>query len=392
MKILFISHLFPSEHEPYNGIFNLQRVKALKKKGHEIIVVVPVSITPPLKYLFPLIRMKKIKEYFKNVWSNNAMQDQIPVYYLKWIALPRKILWRYQHAALNFCIKRKMAEIIDIHKPEIVITSVLHPEGSYAKYLKRIYNLPVISIAEGSELLIYPQLYKGIEKIINTINAYCDKIVFVSQNMAERVLSKYNVKNHCVINNGYETEWFFYSPRNDGNKTILRIVSVGSLSFIKGHDLLLEAVKNLSSAELTIIGAGDLHQEYTRFINENNLSRRVTIKEPIKPAELREEFLKYDVFCMPSRSEGSGIVSLEALACGLPVVVSKTGIIPEIIRNGENGFIVNELTSICLQENLIKAVNQKWNKKSIAESVLNYNWDKWAEEMTKIINNTCKLK
>jgi teichuronic acid biosynthesis glycosyltransferase TuaC len=391
MNILYLTHLYPTPNEPNSGVFNYQRVSALKKAGYDIKVVVPVSVTPPVQFIFPSFRIKKTAEFIRKVWfTGNKLQGFEEASYIKWIALPRKFLWSYQHAAMHYCIGKEISKIINDFNPEIVITSVLHPEGSFAKYLKKKFNLPVISIAEGSEILLYPGLYKGINRIIKTINSYCAKIVFVSQNMDEIISQKYNIPNSCVINNGYDKGMFYFVSQSGNDEKPYRILSVGSLDSIKGHDLILEAVRNIPDIFLTIVGTGELLAEYNRFIVENNLTGRIAIKELIDPENMREVYQSNDIFCMASRSEGFGIAVLEALACGLPVVAANKGIVPEVIKEGINGYIINGITAKCVKDGIVKAIDTKWDKKKISESVINYSWDKWAYEMNDLIKRTLK--
>lgn len=324
MRILLFTHLFPSEYEPNNGIYNLHRVKALKNAGHDIVVAVPVSIIPPVKYMFPLPHVKKIYDYIKMIYSLTSMTDgHSATYYLGWIPIPGIMLWRHQHIFLYISIKCKISKIISVYKPDLIITSVLHPEGSCAKYFKQKYNLPVITIAEGSEVLVYPSLYKGFKEILDRINTFSDKVIFVSAEMEKELTCKYHFNNYYTINNGYDNEIFNYTPRRSRNGLSVRIISVGNLNNIKGHDLLLEAVKKIPNAILTIVGDGDLYGKYARYISNNRIQDRVVIKGYTKPKELNALLNANDIFCMPSRSESFGIASVEALACGMPVVASK---------------------------------------------------------------------
>lgn len=386
MKILFFSHLYPSNYEVNSGICNIQRINALRKLGYEVKIVVPVSITPPLKYLMPIPQINKIFRHIKNMRhiEKNKNMDSIDAHYLKWLSLPMRYFWSYQLSALHLSIGRKIDKFINEYRPDIVITSVLHPEGGYAKYFKTKHKLHVISIAEGSELLVYPKLYKGIEKIVENINMYCDRVIFVSKDMAEIINKKYAIANTRVINNGYDDEMFYYSHKPEKCNSTFRILSVGNLDFIKGHDLLLEAVRNIPNVVLTIVGAGDLLKQYADYINENNLTGKVFLKGFVEPSKLNKIYRESDIFCLPSRSESFGVAVLEALACGLPVVASNRGIAKEVICNGVNGFIASDLTPECLEETLSKAISQKWDNKKISESVKDYSWNRWAHEIIEI--------
>lgn len=386
MKIIFISHLFPDETDGFNGISNLSRVKALKRAGNDVIVLKPVSITPPIHYFLPLPNIKKIAG---SIVKTFKMQEQnsyagFPVHNLKWFPLPKKFLWWEQIYSFNLSIGNKVQEIIKRYRPDVIITVVAHPEGTFARYLKKYCGCPVISIAEGSEVLVYPKLYRGISKIVDSLNNYSDRVVFVSENMAENAAAKYNFRNWSIIQNGFESIVFNLSLR-DSARQHKNILSVGSLEYIKGHDLLLEAMKELPGWHLTIVGDGRYEKQYSKYIENNALSDCIRIIKYLSPRELKKLYETSGLFCMPSRSESFGISAIEALACGLPVIASGTGEMKKIIENGVNGFILNELTPLCIEETLIKASKHKWNQEEISDSVKGYSWDRWAKEIMKMI-------
>jgi glycosyltransferase involved in cell wall biosynthesis len=386
MKIILISHLFPDETDGFGGISNLSRAKALKRAGNDVIIIKPVSVTPPIHYFFPLPDIKKITETIVRTIKTEKKNNYagFPVYNLKWFPLPKRFLWWEQIYSFNLSVGTKVREIVKGYKPDAIITVVAHPEGTFARYLKKYCGCPVISIAEGSEILVYPKLYRGINKIAGCLNNYSDRVIFVSENMAENAAAKYNFSNWSIIQNGFESIIFNLSLRDPVRKQ-KSILSVGSLEHVKGHDLLLEAMKELPGWHLTIVGDGRFNKQYSKYIEDNTLSERIKIISYLSPRELKALYAESALFCMPSRSESFGISAIEALACGLPVISSGTGEMKKIIVNGVNGFILNELSSLCIEETLIKASKHQWDREKISDSVKGYSWDRWAKEMTNTL-------
>jgi teichuronic acid biosynthesis glycosyltransferase TuaC len=386
MKIIILSHLFPDAEDGFNGISNLSRAKALKRLGNDVIIIKPISITPPLRCLFPVPRPGKIAGTITVMikMQKRITYEGFKVFNLRWFPLPKKFLWWEQIYTFNLCVRKKVKEIVKGYKPDLIITAAAHPEGTYARYLKEYCGCPVVSIAEGSEILVYPRLYRGIAKIADALNNYSDRVVFVSESMAAAAAEKYNFKKWSVIPNGFENKLFNPGIRNTVRE-FKSILSVGSLEYVKGHDLLLEAMKELPGWKLTIVGNGSCYKEYSRYIAENGMSGRVSIIKYLNQPELKKLYESSILFCMPSRSESFGVAALEALACGLPVVASNTGEMRKVVEKGINGFILSETSPLCIEETLIKASKHEWNPETIAASVKKYSWDKWAKEITELI-------
>lgn len=390
MKILYVTSLFPNTLNPHKGIFNLSRVKALRKLGHEIKVISPIGLTPPNRYLFPCVRFNSIRDYcgpLKRIPFFEVL-EQFEIFHPKWYWLPRKWFWKYEVNLLHLFTGRKIRKILDDFEPDVIIGAWIHPFGTIAKYIKKRFNIPFFAIAEGSDLLVYPKMFKGINSIIDIINNNIEKVIFVSQNMREKVVKKYNVKNSVIIQNGYDNELFYYNnfkAKRNGEK--YKIISVGNLEPIKGYDLLLKAVKNLdNNFHLTIVGDGTLRNEYEEYVRVNTLQDIVTFTGYISHQELKYFYDKSDLFVLPSISESFGIVVLEAMACGLPVVANDVGEVRNIIRDGFNGFFVDQKSVASLRENILKAMNRSWNNLEIAQWIKDkYSWIKWAKNIDMLI-------
>ena len=96
--------------------------------------------------------------------------------------------------------------------------------------------------------------------------------------------------------------------------------------------------------------------------------------------------------CMPSRSNGFGIASLEALGCGLPLIAANVGGFSEIVIEGFNGFLIPSEETEAIAQPLTKAVITKWNNKEIEMLAKeNYSWAKWAKQIEDLHLQNKKL-
>ncbi|GAF94405.1 unnamed protein product, partial [marine sediment metagenome] len=167
IKVLFLVSNFPNLNEKASGLFNLARALSLKKLGCEVKVLTPVGFTPSEKFVFPIPKIKKIIKYIRrqNFIPKFDRIEHFDVYYLKWGWLPRKYFWYSEVNLFHFFAGKRIYKVIKNYAPDVIITSWLHPYGTFAKYIKRKFDIPIISILEGSDILLYPYKFRGINKI-----------------------------------------------------------------------------------------------------------------------------------------------------------------------------------------------------------------------------------
>lgn len=158
-----------------------------------------------------------------------------------------------------------------------------------------------------------------------------------------------------VISNGVDTVRF--SPglygggvrEKHGLQGCRVVLFVGALTrwhSYKGLDVLIEAFAGASRDDplmrLLVVGAGELLPKYQSLALHYNVAEKVHFAGSVDGSLLPEYYAASDTTVLPSRdsSEGFGLVLLEAMACGKAVIGSNVGGIPEIVRNGENGLLV----------------------------------------------------
>jgi glycosyltransferase involved in cell wall biosynthesis len=148
-----------------------------------------------------------------------------------------------------------------------------------------------------------------------------------------------------LIRSAVDTE-FFRPPDRRPPSPALRVVTVGRLRWVKGHELALEAIRRLADGEvpveLEMLGDGPDRERVRYAIQDMGLEDRVRMHGMGTPGEVRRRLQRADVLLHPSLSEGGGppTVVLEAMACGLPVVVTDCGGVCEGVRDGIHGLVV----------------------------------------------------
>jgi glycosyltransferase involved in cell wall biosynthesis len=123
-----------------------------------------------------------------------------------------------------------------------------------------------------------------------------------------------------------------------------RLVCVGRLCEEKGHLVLIEAAAELALAgvafELVLVGDGPIRAQLEALIARHRLSDRIKITGWAPASEVRNYLQTSRAMVLPSFAEGLPVVIMEALALGRPVVSTYIAAIPELVRHGENGWLV----------------------------------------------------
>ncbi|MCF0215181.1 MAG: glycogen synthase [Fibrobacteraceae bacterium] len=182
-----------------------------------------------------------------------------------------------------------------------------------------------------------------------------DGVIAVSEGMKRDVMNLYGVPEDRVkvIYNGIDPE--FYQPTF--NKKILEkygidesrpfVLFVGRITRQKGISQLIQAIPQINKNAQVVLCAGapdtqELANECKHLIEEVQKTRDgvIWIQEMMQHEELRVLYSHATVFATPSLYEPFGIINLEAMSCGTPVVGSAVGGIPEIIVDGETGYLV----------------------------------------------------
>ena len=187
-----------------------------------------------------------------------------------------------------------------------------------------------------------------------------------------------------VIPNGVDTERFV---PGDPAASRAEVLFVGRLVPDKGVDVLLRsfaAVRaRLPEARLVVAGGGDQDLYLRRLARYFGLPPQVDFVGWLTGSELVERYRRADVVAVPSRYEPFGLVALEAMACGRPVVASRTGGLAEIVDDGRTGLLVSPGDHLRLARALVKLLADDPARSSAGyaarEHVLRYTWDLVAE-------------
>lgn len=173
-----------------------------------------------------------------------------------------------------------------------------------------------------------------------------DRVLAPSRFVARVLRREYEVARERieVVPNGVDTSGYVPDDRTPSEPAdVVRVVTVGRLTEQKGIPYLLDAVATLPDdvdVEVTVVGAGPRRESLETSCAELGLADVVTFTGFVPGAELRAAYREAHLFAFPSIYEPFGLVVLEAMASGLPVVAFDAGGVREIVRDGTDGHLV----------------------------------------------------
>lgn len=375
MKILILSRQFPNNIEPIRGIFLKEEVLVLGQQC-SIKVIAPVSWHPLMVFTRQGRRLLKI--------SSKEIVSGIEVFHPRCIAVPlisRPINWLFYFLRVLFLLRN----LKKIFNPQIFYIHFAYPDGVAGVLLAKLFKKPAIVVVRGSDINIMTKsLFTRFMIKYSLKNA--SQIMSVSNDLTEKVL-RLGVKKEKIITIPRGVDFEKFSLLNKEccrkylevplNKKI--ILYVGSLIKIKGVNTLVEAMKHLNEdypdLVLVILGSGVLVKKLKKQVEINNLKHVIKFYGQILHKDMPQWLNACDLLCLPSHNEGTPTIILESLACGVPVVASNVGGIPEIIKNGKNGFIVNPKAPIELKKAILDCLQKEWDSEFLRRTVVDYNWD-----------------
>lgn len=223
-------------------------------------------------------------------------------------------------------------------KPDLIIANHINLMALVALKLSNKFGIPYRIISHGTDtkLLLKDRRYCD---IFGTAARRAEKILSTSKFVAGEIQT--TVGGRIVVLGGaVDRELFYPSPTMPQVKN--RLIYAGRLVTEKGLWVLIEAFSlQKSASELELVGEGPLRDEIETFLSGSPLRQRVKLTCYVTPERLRDIMACSKLAVIPSLwQEPLGLVVLEAMACGVPVVASSVGGIPEMITDGENGLLV----------------------------------------------------
>jgi teichuronic acid biosynthesis glycosyltransferase TuaC len=355
MKVLEVCQEFPNRYYPQLGTFIKQGIDSIANQKVNVTVVSPKPFVIPFS-AFPYHNFSKLPRI--------EHTEKYDLHYPRYLyVVPKKYFYpltgiSYAHFISRYAIKNIKP------KPELLHAHFSYPDGFGMIRLAKKWKIPFVISALGT-----------LERKIAYEGSYTSRQIFEAMNCADKVLSvSEDLKLHIVnlgicedkvsvVPNGVDLEKFKPAGKEYARNMLNLpqdkkiVLFVGALKRIKGVDYLIEAAKSFldTNISLYMVGRDDgMKKSLEKRAHELKIDSHIKFTGPINHEDIPLWLSASDILVLPSLSEGRPNVILEAFACEVPVVATNVGGVPELIINGETGYLVPAKNSMELSEKVNK--------------------------------------
>lgn len=340
MHILLIPSWYKSLTEPVLGTFFEEQARALMKAGHKVGVIYPQLA--PVRALFE-----------KKDEINHFVDDKgLPTYsiiYQSMVPKFRKLIYKKFAVAVEKVFNEYVKQY---GTPDIIHAHSVFHGGMAAFFISQNHNIPFVITEHLTSFMTGGISHKDDVGLSCEIFNNADASIIVSHNFKKDIQKALKLPDDTftVIHN-MVSDIFFENVKSKSYKKGDDFIFFTN-SFLlprKNHKAILDAIKiltidkGLKYIKLKVGGDGPLNEELHAYVNELGINEQVTFLGALSRAKVKEETDSAHAFVLASMYETFGVVLIESLACGRPVVVTDSGG-PRDFINETNGIIVNDFT------------------------------------------------
>jgi len=305
-----------------SGVVATELGKALASKGHEVHFI---------SYAMP----HRLTHFIENIFFHEVEMSSYPL---------------FEHSLYCLSLASKMIEVVEYEKLDIVHVHYAIPHAVSAYLAKQIIkrtnsDLKIITTLHGTDITLVG-LEPSFLPLVKFSIEESDGVTAVSRFLKEKTITNYNIdKDIEVIYNFIDTELFKPGVNEEirkrlapnGEKLLMHTSNFRPVKRVPDTIRVLEKVLKEIPTRLILIGDGPDRSECERLARELGIEKNVCFLG--KQDGLHELLGSADLFLMPSQSESFGLSALEAMSCGVPVISSSVGGLPELNIHNETGFI-----------------------------------------------------
>ena len=380
MKILFVSNLFPDTSEPNHGRDNAVFLRKLAEREEVRVLAFRPHIGPPRTLgLEPC----EADRYAKPVYAGVSYVPKVGS------AVNPGLYARSAKAAF--------AQIVSEWKPDVVLSSWLFPDSCAAARLCEAHGIPLVSIAQGSDVHHYLNNPRRAKAILRLVDHQAKAIITRGHDLGERLMAAgAGSRDVFAVRNGVDHEVFHPAKsrakvrRELGLPTKAPVVLfVGNFLPVKDPRTLAAAYEIVSHAFPDVIfgfcGDGPLRTQVAKDMDHAEILGHCRFEGIVEHGKVAKWMQAADVLAMASLNEGTPNVIMEAMSCGTAIAATSVGDIPEVVCDQRLGRTVPPRDPDALATAIVALLTDPPDRDYVAEHATEFQWDSTLDDVIEIL-------
>jgi glycosyltransferase involved in cell wall biosynthesis len=381
LSILVVTTSFPYPGNEAAGQFVLRECLSLQSLGVKVCVLAPHIKGAPVQENIQGINVRRFKYSLVESWQNVAYGEGIPT------NIKRKISARIRFPIMILAMVKAV-------KKEARNHDLIHAHWFIAGLVA------VLGKARDQKIILMMHHAHASNNLFAYIQKRTHFLICNSSKVLQSTLAIFPSIDSEIIHPGIDTDFFIPLPDSKVKfNQPFQMIAVGRFISWKGFSVLIEACALLRKSnldfQLKLIGQGPLLVELEQQILNLDLKNHVKIIHNLPQMELKEQYQSSDLLIIPSiidkngDTEGLGMVAVEAGSCGLPLLGSNVGGIPDVIIDGHNGFLFEANRYDKLAEKIKELMDNPVLRRRMGDAarahvLVNFNTYKNARKIQKI--------
>lgn len=308
MNIVVIARGIPTKEYPMNGIFEWDQAKALHKFGNNVIYVALDA---------------RSFRHKRELGLSHKSIDDIEVYNYN-IPLGRVPKFVHDYCCRN-AFDKILKSILSTTKIDIIHAHFARSLGAEALYAKQRYGIEYV-ITEHDSIVNKNLVSNAEKKQLKKIYSNAKMCTAVSPTFCKRLESLYHVTFNYVPN---IVDYDVFTKVKKEKHEDINIISVGNLTKNKSMDVAIKAYSKIKGScnigTFTIIGSGNEKENLQQLAEDLQVEDRVIFTGKLSREKIARHYEKSDIFVLASKSETFGVVYIEAMCAGLPIIATRCG-------------------------------------------------------------------
>ena len=395
MRIAILTFAVPWSDRPTNGLYNVDQARALNEAGHqtEIFSIAP-ALPRALRVLGGAIE-RQLNRPTRYDWNGVPISTvRAPAAYPDVV---RAKLCRTRPGAVASCFAKlagpSMNKALDDFGPDAVLIHGMLPWADLAIAYAEARGIPVVCIehSQGDVLRVTPG--SPLETYYLTMGRKCRSILAVGAAMVDH-LQALGLENTTLIRNGVNTldnPRPLRNTRRDSDRLV--VLAAGQYIPRKGHRILIDAFANASLGDAVLRFVGEPPSELRMYAESRGLGHRFEWVPTMSNERLLSEMGAADVFALPSWSEAFGLVFMEALGVGTPVIMTSDAGAAAYIQQTVQGWVVppRDPTAVTLALEAARRVGRDGRRRMGREGrrlvLREFGWDRNAQAVVSALSH-----